>query len=214
VKNLILDNLGLKISAVLISVFLWFFVASRGQSEISFEAPLEFRNIPAELGITSTGPNTVMLTVRGQERSVKSLNAAEVRVVIDMSRAKQGEELYHINKDDVKLPFAISVTNVSPASVRVRLEEMFTKTLPVQARLSGVPEKGVVTAVAVEPKEVRVRGLKSEIRKLRALRTEEFDVSDLTETVTEELNIDTSGMNLMPEVSKVKVKIMIAEKKT
>jgi hypothetical protein len=96
----------------------------------------------------------------------------------------------------------------------VKLEEMLAKTLPVQVRLNGIPERGVVAAVAVEPKNVRVRGLKSEIRKLRALRTEEFDVSDLTETVTEELAIDTSGMNLTPEVSKVKVKITIAEKKT
>ena len=34
-KKLLTENLGLKISAVLISVFLWFFVTSRGQSEIS-----------------------------------------------------------------------------------------------------------------------------------------------------------------------------------
>ena len=213
-KKLILHNLGLKISAVLISVFLWFFVASRGQSEISFEAPLEFRNIPAELGIVSTSANTVILTVRGQERVVKNLNAPEVRVIIDMSKAKQGEGMYHINKDDVKLPYAVAVTNVAPASVKVKLEEMLTKTVPVQVRLTGVPEKGAVASVVVEPKSVSVTGLKSEIRKLRALRTEEFDVSGIRETVTEELVFDTSGMNITPEVSKVKVKITIVEKKT
>lgn len=213
-KKLILQNLGLKISAVLISVFLWFFVASRGQSEISFDAPLEFRNIPAELGIVSTSANTVILTVRGQERVVKNLNAADIRVMIDMSKAKQGEGLYHINKDDVNLPFAIVVTNVSPASVKVKLEEMLAKTVPVEVRLTGVPGKGVVAAVSVEPKNVRVRGLKSEIRKLHSLRTEEFDISDLKETVSEELALDTGGMNLMPEVSKVKVKITVTERKT
>lgn len=211
-KKLILENLGLKISAVLISVFLWFFVASRGQSEISFDCPLEFRNIPADLGIVNTSANTVILTVRGQERVVKNLNATDVRVIIDMGKAKEGEGMYRINKDDVKLPYTVSVTNVAPSSVKVRLEEMLTKTVPVQARLTGVPEKGEVVAVSVEPKNVSVRGLKSEIRRLHALRTEEFDVSGIGETTTEELGFDTSRMNITPEVSKVKVKITIAEK--
>ena len=67
-KKLFTENLGLKISAVLISVFLWFFVTSRGQSEITLDIPLEFKNIPADIGLVNTSVKTVSVTVRGHER--------------------------------------------------------------------------------------------------------------------------------------------------
>jgi len=213
VKSLIFNNLGLKVSAVLLSVLLWFFVASRGQSEISLEAPLEFRDIPVELGITSSSTKTVMLTIRGQERFMKSLNASNIRIFIDMSKAREGEGIYHVNKEDVKLPFAISVTNVEPASIKVKLEERVSKSVPVRVSIIGTPEKVASVSASVEPKNVVIRGLKSEIKQTRYLITEDFDVSDMKGTMTESLELDTSGMNIVPDISKVTVKFTYMEKK-
>jgi len=213
VKSLIINNLGLKVSAVLLSVLLWFFVASRGQSEISLEAPLEFRDIPVELGITSSSTKTVMLTIRGQERFMKSLNASNIRIFIDMSKAREGEGIYHVNKEDVKLPFAISVTNVEPASIKVKLEERVSKSVPVRVSIIGTPEKVASVSASVEPKNVVIRGLKSEIKQTRYLITEDFDVSDMKGTMTESLELDTSGMNIVPDISKVTVKFTYMEKK-
>ena len=212
-KSLIINNLGLKVSAVLLSVLLWFFVASRGQSEISLEAPLEFRDIPVELGITSSSTKTVMLTIRGQERFMKSLNASNIRIFIDMSKAREGEGIYHVNKEDVKLPFAISVTNVEPASIKVKLEERVSKSVPVRVSIIGTPEKVASVSASVEPKNVVIRGLKSEIKQTRYLITEDFDVSDMKGTMTESLELDTSGMNIVPDISKVTVKFTYMEKK-
>ena len=200
-------------SAVLLSVLLWFFVASRGQSEISLEAPLEFRDIPVELGITSSSTKTVMLTIRGQERFMKSLNASNIRIFIDMSKAREGEGIYHVNKEDVKLPFAISVTNVEPASIKVKLEERVSKSVPVRVSIIGTPEKVASVSASVEPKNVVIRGLKSEIKQTRYLITEDFDVSDMKGTMTESLELDTSGMNIVPDISKVTVKFTYMEKK-
>ena len=48
-KKLFLENIGLKIASVLLSIFLWVFVTSRGLSEMSLDIPLEFKNVPAGL---------------------------------------------------------------------------------------------------------------------------------------------------------------------
>jgi len=209
-----MNNIGLKISAVLLSVFLWFFVASRGQSEITLEAPLEFRDIPAELGIVSSNVKTVMLTVRGQERFMKNLNASNIRVFIDMSKAREGEGLFHVNKEDVKLPFAISVTNVEPASIKVKLEERVSKSVPVRVSIIGTPEKGASVSASVEPQNVVVTGLRSEVNQIRYLVTEDFDITDLKGSVTQRLELDTAGMNIVPEIAKVTVTFTYMEKKT
>ncbi len=209
-----MNNIGLKVSAVLLSVFLWFFVASRGQSEITLEAPLEFRDIPAELGIISSNVKTVMLTLRGQERFMKTLNASNIRVFIDMSKAREGEGIYHVDKADVKLPFAISVTNVDPASIKVKLEERVTKSVPVRVSIIGTAEKGVSVSASVEPKNVIITGLKSEVKQVRYLVTEDFDITDMKGTATESLKLDTSGMNIVPEITKVTVRFTYTENKT
>lgn len=212
-KQIIFDNLGLKVSAVLIAVFLWFFVTSQGQSEISLEVPLEFKDIPAELGIAGSTAKAVTLTMRGQERFMKSLNASDLRVFLDLGKAKPGEIVYPVNKEDVKLPFAMTVTNVTPPSVRVKLEEITLKTIPVQPQLLGSPEQGAVLSIVVEPRTAVIRGLKSELKKINMIRTEPLDISHISGTITEELDLDTSGTNIKADILKVKVKITVAEKK-
>ena len=214
-KKMILENFGLKVSAVLIAMFLWFFVTSQGQSEISLDVPLEFKDIPAELGIGGSNAKTVTLTLRGQERFMRNLHASDLRVFLDLSRARPGEMVYPVDKEGVKLPFAISVTNIAPPSVRVKLEEISVKTVPVQPQLLGSPKEGAVISVSVEPKAVVIRGLKSELGKIEMIRTKPFDISRISGNTTEELDLDTSGTNVMPDMSRVKVKVKItpAEKK-
>jgi len=67
-KKPFVENLGLKASAVLIALVLWFFVTSRGQSEISLDAPVEFKNMPQGLEMVNSTSKTVAVTVRGQEQ--------------------------------------------------------------------------------------------------------------------------------------------------
>jgi YbbR domain-containing protein len=212
-KNTVVENLGMKVSAVLIAVFLWFFVTSQGQSEISLEAPVEFNNIPAELGIAASGSKTVTLTIRGQQRFMKKLTPSDIRIVLDMGKAKAGEASYNLNKDDVKLPFAMTVTNISPSSIKIKMEEMMSKPVLVQPVLTGELLKGSLLSVSVEPKTITIRGLRSEVRKVDKLKTEPIDLAGIKENTNEDTEIDTSGLNIVPEKGTVKVKIAISEKK-
>lgn len=213
-KKLLTENLGLKISAVLISVFLWFFVTSRGQSEITIDVPLEFKNIPADIGIVNTSLKAVSLTVRGHERPMKNLKPADVRVYVDLGKAKKGVDVFHIKKDDIKLPYALSVLNITPSTVKVKLDETASKTVLVKPVLTGEPEGGfVVRSIKVEPESVVIKGLKSELKRLRIVKTEPLDITDANNTIIQELNIDTGGMNVTPEAESVKVTINISERR-
>jgi len=212
-KKLLTENIGLKISAVLISVFLWFFVTSRGQSEIAFDIPLEFKNIPADVGIVNASVKTVSVTVRGHERPMKNLKVSDVRVYVDLSKAKKGIDVFYINKDDIKLPYALSVMNISPSTVKVKLDETFSRTLPVNPVLTGEPGKGYfVSSIKVEPKSVVVKGLKSDVLRLHMLKTEPLYIADSTSTTSQEVNIDTGGVNVTPDAEIVKVTINISRR--
>lgn len=213
-KKLLFENLGLKISAILLSIFLWFFVTSSGQSEMSFEVPIEFLNIPVDFRVVSASTKTVNVTIRGQERLMKNVRTSDIRVFVDIGSAKKGEGIYYINKDDIKLPFAMSVINIKPSSLKLKLDETVTKTIIIKPYITGLPEKGFfISSIAIEPESVIIRGLKSELRKINNLMTEALDITGLHETTTEELKIDIAGADLKPEINTVKVKVIITRGK-
>ncbi|MEJ2684212.1 MAG: CdaR family protein [Candidatus Sulfobium sp.] len=210
-RRLFFGNISLKISAVLLSVFLWLFVTSRGQSEISLEVPLEFKNIPAGYGIVTASTKAVNVTIRGQERLMKSLQPADVRVSVDLTKAKTGKATYYINKDDVRLPYAMSVMNVAPSSLKLDIEETVTKSVRIRPTVIGIPAKGYfIKSIDVQPQTVEIRGLRSEVEKIRELRTDVIDVSGLTATAEKDVSIDGAGANVKMNMVTVKVTIVIS----
>ena len=213
-KKLLFENLGLKISAVLIAVLLWLFVTSRGQSEMSLEIPVEFKDVPVGLGIASTSAKMVNVTIKGQERVMKNVRPTDVRVFIDLSKAKKGEGSFRISQDDIKLPYAMKVMNIEPTTLRVKLDETAAKPVTVNPVITGIPGKGFyVKAIEVEPKSIVIQGLKTEVRKIGEIRTETMDISGIGETVTQELNVDASGANIKLEKDRVRVTVVIGGKK-
>jgi YbbR domain-containing protein len=210
-RNLFFGNLSLKISALLLSVFLWLFVTSRGQSEISLEVPLEFKNVPAGYGIVTASTKAVNVTVRGQEGLMKSLQPADVRVSVDLAKSKAGEAIYYINKDDIRLPYSMSAMNVAPSSVKLDIEQMVTKSVRVRPTVIGIPPDGyIIKSIDVQPRTVTIRGLESDVKRIRELRTDVIDLSGLTATTVKDVGIDGAGANVKINVDTVKVTIAVA----
>jgi YbbR domain-containing protein len=209
-KKLLFENLGLKIAAILLSIVLWFFVTSRGQSEISIDVPLELKNMPQGLELVNHGTKTVNLNIKGQERFIKNVSASNVRVSLDLSKAKRGEGTYYINREDIKLPRSITITNISPPSVRVTTEETASKTVKVVPVIVGEPRKGFyLKSAEVLPETIVIEGVRSEIAKISALKTEPLDITGFNETVTQDLRIDITGRNIRTKIPDVRVSVEI-----
>ena len=209
-RKRIFDNLGLKISAVLISVLLWFFVTSRGQTEMSIQVPLEFKDVPVGLGIANTSAKSVNVTIKGQERIMRNTKPGDIRVFVDLAKAKKGEGSFIITNDDVRLPYAMALMNVDPSTIRVKMEETVSKAVAIKPVLTGIPEKGYeIMAVEVVPNTVVIQGLRSEVRKINEIKTEVMDISGIDETTTQELNVDAGDANIKPEKETVAVTVVV-----
>ena len=209
-KKFFFENLGLKIAAVLLSAVLWIFVTSRGQSEISLDAPIEFRNIPAGLEIVNHSLKTINLNIKGQERLIKNVKPADIRVYVDLSKAKKGEGIYYIDRGAIKLPHAIIVTNIYPSSIKVTVEETISKTVKILPMVIGEPERGYfVKSVDVVPQYVVIEGVRSEVIKIGNVKTEPIDISAFNESFSQELKIDLTGRNVRSKINDVIVKVVI-----
>lgn len=209
-RKLLLENMGMKIAAVIMAIILWFFVTSRGQSEVSMEIPVELKNTPGGLESAKQGIKTVSVSIKGQERLLRNMKASDLRVYVDLSKAKKGRGTYYINSEDVRLPSTMTVTSLNPSSVMVVLEETVIKTVPVQAVVVGSPKRGFfVSSVEVNPKEMTIEGARSEAGRIKSVRTEPVDITDMDETSVQEMRVDLAGRNIRTEVQEVSVKVVI-----
>jgi YbbR domain-containing protein len=209
-KHAVFKNLGLKITAVLLSILLWIFASSRGLSEISLDVPLEFKNIPPGLELMSYDVKSVSLTIKGQERLIRTIRPTDIRVWIDLSKAKKGEGIYAINGKNISLPLTVTLKNITPTSVKILLEESVSKTVMVKPIVVGIPERGYyVKSIIVIPKTVDIEGASSKIRKVDKVKTEPLDITGRSETLKKDLKLDVSGMTIRTSVDEVMVKIVI-----
>jgi YbbR domain-containing protein len=209
-KKIILENLGMKLTAVFLSIFLWLFVTSRGQSEISLDVPIEFKDIPPGLEIVSQSVKVIGLNMRGQERLLKNIKPSDISVSLDLSKAKPGESTYSVHQEDMRLPHAITVTNINPASVKIVTEETVRKTVRVIPILTGEPERGFyVKSVSVIPPSIEIEGIRREVSRTNTLKTEPVDVTGVNETFAEDSKLDMTGRIVRTKTATVTVQVVI-----
>ncbi len=213
-RKLLSKNFGLKITAILLSILLWLFASSRGLSEIALDIPLEFKDIPPGLELMNHSIKVVGVNIKGQERIIRTIRPSDIRAFVDLSKVKKGESIYRINKNNIKLPPGVSASNITPSYVKVSIEESVTKTVEVKPLIVGTPESGFyVKSISVFPERVMIEGVRSKITGVNTIKTEPLDITGINETVTRDLEFDTTGMNIRTKTRDVTVKIIIVRGK-
>ena len=209
-RKFFFKNIGLKITAVLLSVLLWIFATSRGLSEIALDIPLEFKDIPPGLELMNHSIKVVSLNIKGQDRAIRNIRPSDISVFIDLSKAKEGEGTYFINKNNIKLPPAVTVTNITPSFVKVLLERTVTKSVRVIPIIVGTPETGFyIKSISIVPDNVIIEGARSKVNMFDRIKTEPLDITGFKETFSENLELDITGMNIRPKTKDVTVKVVI-----
>jgi YbbR domain-containing protein len=124
--------------------------------------------------------NTINLSLSGSGALIRSLNPDQVKVKLDLSRAKVGPNSYTITREDIDLPPGITLKSVAPATVEVTLDVPVEKELPIQADWSGeLPEDLLLETVKLVPERVRVVGGSQILKKIDTLYTDKLPLDNL-----------------------------------
>jgi YbbR domain-containing protein len=156
----------------------------------------------------------VGVNIKGQERIIRTIRPSDIRAFVDLSKAKKGENIYSINKNNIKLPPGVTATNITPSYVKVSIEESVTKTVEVRPIIVGIPGSGFyIKSISVFPERVMIEGARSRVNVVDAIKTEPLDITGIRETVSRDLELDTTGINIRTRTKDVTVKIVIARGK-
>jgi YbbR domain-containing protein len=193
-------HFGLTIVSVAFAVMLWFMVSSqRAAVERGLRIPLELQNLPVNLEMVELPQESVDVRVRGAADLLGRLVAGDLVATVDLSAAQPGRRLFHISTERVKAPFAVEVTQITPASIAIRFEPSATRIVRIQPSVEGEPAVGfIVGEITAQPKVVEVVGPESALRRVEEAITEPIWVGSASSAVksTVVLGVAESGVRV------------------
>ena len=182
IKEYLLENWNLKITAVLLSLILWLFVRGEpGQEKFLSGVPIEVR-VPAQMEITEKRPASVDVTMTVAAFSDMFLGQPQPTCIIDLQGAREGEHTITLTAENIKIPreSGIEVTKVSPQRVTLVLERIMSREVPIIVPVRGGPSPGYeIYGRSSMPSTTIITGPRSHIEPIGEISADAVSVADL-----------------------------------
>jgi len=178
VKRVFLENLVYKLVSLLLAIGLWLAVANAPLAEIEMRVPIEFRSLPQNLEIDSASFTEAQVRLKGPERVLHGLTAADIRAEVDLSNMQPGERTFDLTARQVHVPEGVEVVQIIPGQFHLSFDNRETRTVEVRPRVTGNFARGLhVAEVRADPSTITVTGPRRRVQALEAATTDMVDAS-------------------------------------
>jgi YbbR domain-containing protein len=215
-RALLLEDWGLKVLALVITMGLWFAVtAARAPATSRLrDVPLEFF-LPEGVEIGNDPVDEVDVVLEGSQAKLTEVNARNLVARADATPLGLGDRVLRLSDRNVALdlPAGVRVVDIVPHSVTLKLEPVVEAEVPVEARFEGRPPAGFsLRGVQLTPAAVRVRGPESHVRNAARAYTESISLEGQRESLTlPQIAVDIPDRKVTPLVATVSARVEIAE---
>ena len=186
------NDMMLKIIALICAVMLWFYAEAQENpsKERQLTVPIQYINVSADF-VVEHGPQSVQVTIKGNETDIMSLRSDDFTAVVDLSYAVLGDGTYPVQVNSSAVTERITYT---PDKVSVSIDQIQQKEVPVQLRTEGsLSQYYEVKYTELEPDAVVIRGKRSVIEGISVAETVPIDISGI------DADKDMIGILQLPE---------------
>jgi diadenylate cyclase len=177
-QRIFVHNIGLKLVSLLLAIGLWTVVARSPVAEIEMKVPIEFHNLPDNLEIDSASFTEAQIRIRGPERLIHELQAADVHAEVDLASVQSGERTFDLTGRQVRVPQDLEVVQIIPAQFHLSFDNRETRTVEVRPRVTGNFASGLrVKQVIADPPNVMITGPRRRVEAVEDATTDPVDVS-------------------------------------
>lgn len=196
-KQFLTEHLFEKVVAVVVASILWVIFAHHTENiRRDFIVPIEYRNIAANRIIAEPKAKEVTVTLSGTEQKFSLLQPEDIKVSLDMSAIKDGENQIALTNDLVKNYSGLSVVNIEPGQISLNSYRLIPSNVPVELKTKGKSPPGVIVReIKVEPKTISVIAPNTMPPDKISVTTEPIDLGSITDTIT-----ITPTLMLQPDV--------------
>jgi YbbR domain-containing protein len=176
--RIFVHNIGLKLVSLLLAIGLWMAVARSPVAEVEMKVPIEFHNLPDNLEIDSASFTEAQIRVRGPERVIHRLQAADLHVEVDLAGVRPGERTFDLTSRQVRVPQDLEVVQIIPGQFHLSFDNRETRTVEVRPRVTGNFASGMrVKQVTADPSSVMITGPRRRVEAVEDAITDPVDIS-------------------------------------
>jgi len=159
------QNLGYKILALALAIFLWFYVTiqQRHVTETqAFTVPVELRNLSSEY-VASVSPAHVRLLLRGRPDALESPSPAP-QAYVDLRKPRVGK---HPVQVVYIVPADLRLVRIEPRQVQLIVEPIIHRTMRVEAHMVGAAPPGYLLGEPeITPAAVTISGTREAVSRV------------------------------------------------
>jgi len=217
-RRVFTSHWGLKILSLLLAIVLWLVVLREEKVVTTVHAPVELKNIPPEMMVVNDAEDLISVKLRGAQSLISGFVPSQIELPQRKgnARLRMGENYIPIDPKQISVPRGIEVLGVTPSAIRVVLERLVNKELPIVPRIEGLPPRGFyIKQVTCTPARVQVKGPERALREMIRIHTEPISVDGKTETFRQLVYLESPGGHITwkeEEASRVAVLVEIARK--
>jgi YbbR domain-containing protein len=224
--GLILRNWHLKLSALLLATVLYTgLVFSDSFTDSTIQVRVEQINLSRDAFVLSAEPGVVEVEYRVLNNQAGAVTAEDFVVRVDMSAydLEQAPDAQQLPLEARSLREGIEVLSVTPEQVRVEMDGVEVRSVPVEVEVGAIPEGLEVDEPVVSDETVEVRGPASVVSQVdRAVAFVDIPASgiNVNEPVTLMLvdiadqQVGTGQLEVDPEVVSVQIEVREVETET
>jgi len=181
--HVIFRNIGWRILSLGLAALVWIAIHREPIIFSILAAPVQFKNAPSELEISSDIVETVDVETRGPAELLRNLSEKRVAVVLDFSSVREpGERTFSISRQNTNLPRGVELVRVIPSQLRFVFEGRIIRHIPVDPQVSGTLPNGLrLVSTIASPRELAITGPESKVLRVTQLRTDPVSLTGLTE---------------------------------
>jgi YbbR domain-containing protein len=173
-----LEDLGWKLFCLAAAFLLWVTFSGAQEITTSISAPVQYRNIPRNLDISSEMVEQVHLHLRGPSPQLSRLGPSALPIIIDLAKSKSpGERTFTLEAANLNLPAGVALERAVPAQIRVRLEVRASREVQVVARTQGLPAGLRLVKTEIEPGQLNILGPESRVARIQQVETDPLDLT-------------------------------------
>jgi hypothetical protein len=181
-RRLLFENFGWKLLSLGIAVALWALVASEPELGTLVTVPLEYRNLPDDLEISSEPVTQIVLELRGPSGELRGFGEGITHpaVILDMTGVQPGLHTFPIIDRNVKLPRGVRLVRANPSEARFEFDRRLVRSVPVRVHLIGQGQDGYeVAGQGVQPADLQIEGPAKRVSRIAEVVTDPVDVSSV-----------------------------------
>ena len=201
--NSLFHNIFFPLGAFSLAIILWLFVISGDQYTMIIDFPIEARNLNAQKAYLKEVPNYAAVMLKGKGRDLFKAfilqKYAGFKLVLDLEGISQEYEFFlndyfEKNPRRVVLPSSYKLSFVEvvyPNRIKISLDEVMKKTVPVSSNLLISLKDGYtqVGLIKFYPDSVNIVGPKAELDRINSIKTINDTLTDLSYAFDRELDL-------------------------